>query len=322
MRYYSIQLFNDDGSVANTPDGKPAVWTSFVNGMTNLGALQVDIDVPVTTLATPIGAAMIKIWGVSLPTIGQAANFNGKLIKVYAGMQRGLPLANPTQAGLILQGVVQQAFGNWIDTNQWIEFIVTTNAQTALDQAQNITFTWPKGTAMGDAIKQTLAKAAPTYTATINTSSALVLSEDENGYYYSLGQFAQYVKETSAAIAGADSPGVDILVTETQFIVSDGSSPAKPTLISFQDLVGQPTWIAPGQIQVTTVMRADLQPLEYIKLPPSAVTLSPSDALVPADKSVFQGSFLIASARHVGNFRQPDAASWVTVFDCSPAAVQ
>ena len=30
---------------------------------------------------------------------------------------------------------------------------------------------------------------------------------------------------------------------------------------------------------------------------------------------VFQGQFTVAKVRHVGNFRQPDAASWITIID-------
>jgi hypothetical protein len=33
------------------------------------------------------------------------------------------------------------------------------------------------------------------------------------------------------------------------------------------------------------------------------------------DKSAFQGKFQISVARHIGNFRQPDASAWVSVFN-------
>ena len=34
--------------------------------------------------------------------------------------------------------------------------------------------------------------------------------------------------------------------------------------------------------------------------------------------SVFQGTFQLEMVRHVGNFRQPDAQSWITTFNAHP----
>ncbi len=314
MRYYTIQINNDDGSSF-------ATYTSFVGGQTDPGALQVELDIPVTTLANPQGAASIKIWGVSLQVVGQATNFNGKQLQLFAGMQKGLPLANPQQSGLILQGTIYQAFGNWIGVNQWVELIVVTNG-AELGQQLNISFTWPKGAQLGPAIQNTLQTALPGYTIDVNVSSKLVAAEDDHGFYRSPLQFAQYVKDVSIPILGGSYSGVEMLIQEKAVKVFDGTSPTSPQQIAFTDLIGQPTWIYPSTIQVTTVMRADLQPTAYIKLPQTQIAIAPSDPLVGLkDSSVFQGAFLITQMRHVGNFRQPDATSWVTTMNCSPAAM-
>lgn len=309
-RYYSIQILEPDGT-------QFALYTSFPNGKTDTGALQVEFDIPITTLATPIGAASVKIWGVPLQTIGQASDFNGKQMKVFAGMQKGLPLANPAQAGLILQGSINQSFGNWIGNNQWIEFVVVTNG-AMLDEQLNITLSWAKGATLASAIEQNLAVAAPTYSVVTAISDKLVLGADEHGYYTSMTQFAQYIKQVSANIIGGAYQGVDVLISEKTFKVFDGTTQADPFVINFNDLIGQPTWIDPGNIQVTTVMRADLEPTDYIKLPPGQVTTSASNQSQYRDKSVFQGAFMINEMRHIGNFRQADALAWITVMNCSP----
>lgn len=314
MRYYRIEITDTNGKTF-------AVFTSFVNGQTDLGALQVDFDIPVAPMAEPMGAASVKIWGVSLQQIGQASDFNGMNIKVFGGMQKGLPLANPAQAGLLVQGTIQQAFGNWVTTAQWIEFIIVTNGAATFDEELNITLNWPKGTSLASAIKNTIAAAAPSFKTNISISDKLVFPEDQHGYYQSMLQFAQYIKQTSSAIIGSGIgyQGVDIIISENTFTVFDGTTPTAPKNIEFFDLVGQPVWSAPDEIQVITAMRADLSISDYIKLPPSQVTVSPSDPLVPFDKSVFQGSFLIKAVRHVGSSRQPDGLAWITVFDCTPA---
>lgn len=312
MRYYRIEVSGDDGTVTNT-------YASFVNGATDLGALQVELDIMVTTQATPI-AASIKIWGVSLQTIAQASDFNGKQIKVYAGMQKGLPLANPAQAGLVVQGTIYQAFGNWVGTSQWVEFIVVTNG-AALGQKLNITMNWKKGAALADAIRQTLSIAAPDYKLNIAISAKLVLGSDETGVFQNMAQFAQYVKDTSIAILGKDDmtyQGVNILVAEKAFTIFDGTTQSAPKQIAFTDLIGQPTWIDPATIQVIAVMRADLSPGDYVQLPPAQTTTTAASQSQFRDKSVFQGAFLVSEVRHVGNFRQPDAQAWVTAMNCSP----
>ena len=100
MRYYSIQVNNSDGSPYRT-------FTSWVNSKTDPGAQQIEFDIPVSTLAIPDGAAIVKIVGVDLLTVAQGSDFNGKTIKVYGGFKPGLPLATLAserlQAGLLVR---------------------------------------------------------------------------------------------------------------------------------------------------------------------------------------------------------------------------
>lgn len=314
MRYYSIVLSDpESGAVKKS-------YASFVGGKNLPGALNVELDVPVVPFAIPYGSAFVKVWGVPLSDVGQASDLNGLAISVYAGMQKGLPLANPAQAGLIVQGYVFQAFGNWIRTEQSIDLNVQPQSGTIV-VPKNIVLNWAKGTKLSDAIAATLSTAFPEYSTSIAISENLVLPADEVGYFATVGQFATYLKAVSASIIGGSYQGVDVLLTEKTFKVWDGTSPTTPTTLAFQDMIGQPTWIDPLSVQVKLVMRADLSVGDYVKFPPALVTTNPgtTSPLVNA-KSVFQGTFQIGAVRHVGNFRQADAASWVTVVDAYSSA--
>jgi hypothetical protein len=311
VRYYTI-IISDAVSGAEIRR-----YTSFVNGKTITGALNIELDVPVVPFATPMGAAIVRVWGIALQEISQASDLNGKAIAVYAGMQKGLPLANPKQAGLIVQGFIFQAFGNWVLTDMTLDLIIQPSIGSAA-APKNIVLDWRAGTPLATAIAQTLSTAFPGYKQNISINPNLVLAHDEPGYYQSLIQFAQYVKQVSQNIIKGGYTGVDIVLTETSFSVYDGTTQKSPTLIAFNDLIGQPTWIESPVIQVRCVMRADLAVGDYVKLPPTLATNTPQSFSQFRSKSVFQGVFQIIQMRHVGNFRQPDAASWVTNIDAYP----
>jgi hypothetical protein len=328
MRYYRIEIAPADsapttsGGVETVIVTPPLVFTSLLgSGAPNPGALNVLLDVPAYFYAAPDGQASVQIWGIGLDQISQAANLNGRLCAVYAGMSKGLPLANPKQAGLIVQGTINQAFGNWINTDQTLDLILTPRVGSPNDPS-NIVLNWPKGTQLSAAIQSALSTAFPNLTPKISISPNLVLSNDEWGFYPSLQEFAAYVKSVSKNIIGGTYPGVDIAISESTFVVSDASTPKTPTLLAFQDFIGQPTWIDPATIQFKMVMRADLALGDFVKFPPALATQSPSSASRFVNpKLTFQGVFLLTSVRHVGNFRQSDAASWVTVFEASTQPV-
>lgn len=310
MRYYKIDITNlESGTVERT-------FTSFLHNINLAGALNIEIDMPVSPFATPAGAGLVRIWGISLKDISQSSDFNNKGITVYGGMQKGLPLANPAQSGLLFQGQIYQCYGNWIGTDQTLDFVIQTSTGT-IAEPKNLSFNWKKGTKLADAIATTLKAAFPKYKQEIKINDKLVLPSDQPGYYSTITQFAQYIKQVSQTIIGGDYPGVDMNVTQTTLKVYDGSSPNSPKEISFKDLIGQPTWLDPLTIQYKTVMRADLKIDDYIKFPTNTVAISSAGGRSPQinAKSVFQGTFRIRNVRHVGNFRARDAGAWVTVYD-------
>lgn len=311
MRYYKIEI----------EGGK--TYESFSNGKNLPGALNVELDIPVIAYDLPMGGALVRIWGISLQEISQAQDNNNKSIKVFAGFQKGLPLANPSQAGLILQGYIFQSYGNWIGTDQTLDFIVLAGSAPAskAQPARNLAFNWKSGTKLKDAIQTTLTTAYPGFTADINIDDKLVLPNDAPGFYTSLTQFSQYVRQVSRAIIGGETyQGVSITLQEKKFAVFDGTAANNNTKqIDFKDLIGQPTWINAPSIQFKCAMRADLKVGEVVKLPKTQVTnSSAAQSSLVNQKVAFQGDFQISSMRHVGNFRQGDASAWVTVLEAFP----
>jgi len=309
LRYYEI-IFQDPG----TGDQIGKSITTMPNGKFDPNYLNVELDIPVVEMALPVGSAFVRLWGISIAAISQGFNFNGVRILVFGGMSKGLPLSNPKQQGLLLQGVIQNAFGNWQGTTQTLDMIVQFDGGTIADE-KNLVLAWGAGTKLADAIKATLSIAFPSYTYNINISDNLVLGHDAPGYYQTIGQFASYVKQASQDIIGGNYQGVSITIRSGTFYVYDGTTPTAPTPIAFVDLIGQPTWLSLFQINFKTAMRGDIAVGDYIQMPPGQSTLSQKSYSQFKQGSVFAGVFQVDKIRHVGNARQPTADAWVTVFD-------
>lgn len=321
-RYYAIVLTNPKtgapiaskalAGLGNTG----ATYTSFVGGKTLVGALNVEIDVPVAPFATPFGSATVTIWGVPLSEVSQANDLNGSAISVYGGMQAGLPLANPKQSGLLVSGYVFQAYGNWIGTEQTLNLVISPVATTMTPP--NLVLSWKKGTTLASAIDATLKAAYPTLKTSIAISPNLVVANDVTAPFGSLVELAQFIKARSAEVVGGDYRGVDVRLTQGTFYVYDGTTQSTPTALAFADMIGQPTWIDPATVQAKFVMRADISVGDFVTFPKTPVVANPgSTSPLINPRLTFQGSFMIVRERHVGNYRQSDASSWVTVVDAA-----
>jgi hypothetical protein len=231
-----------------------------------------------------------------------------------------LPLNNPKQSGLIFSGNIWQCFGNWQGTVMTLDFVIYGSGAAAA-QKSNISFDWKAGTPLADAIATTLTTAFPTVKQNIQISPKLILSHDEPGVYLSLPAFAQMLRAISAGLVGDNYEGIDIVLANNTFTVFDGTSQKNPTQLAFQDLIGQPTWIFPYTIQFVCPMRADLSVNDYVTMPrgllgvPGAVVTTPASQPQYRQQSAFSGVFWIKQVHHLGNFRQPDGVSWVTIFN-------
>jgi hypothetical protein len=300
-------------------------FTSFVNGKTDPGALNIEFDFPVYGYDQPQGQALIRVWGIGLGMIGQAANLNGQNFILRAGMQKGLPLANPLQAGIIAQGSIFQCFGNWSGVNQSLDLIIYPGAAGP----QDIAFVWPPGVPLNVSLRAALSQIKPAYALNVdNISPNLRQLSLEAGHYDSLQTFADHVQQISEKIGkpiyGADYDGVKLTIVGSTIYASDGTGTARIVPIEFRDMIGQPTWLEPAKVSFKCVLRSDINVTDLIKFPaeiqlPYALTsvgaVTGSATGVPAStKSAFQGTFEVTEMHHFANLRQPDAESWNTSF--------
>lgn len=317
MRFYKIEISDPASGTV-----KQAYTSANADGSTNPAALDIELNVPVFPFATPGGGAYARVWGIPLQQISQASDLNGQSIKITVGMAKGLPLANPKQQGLIVNGTIFPAFGNWIDTDQTLDLIIAPPFGTP-DQPTPIVHSWKKGAPLADVISQTLKTAFPTFKANVQVSSNLQLPADDLSIYPSVAPYATYLRTMSQRVNAAQKgyQGINLTVVGDTINVYDGSAPLGTTVtIAFQDLIGQPTWIGLNTLQANTVMRGDLTVGQMITMPPTITTNTSQSASQFRQNSGFQGTFMITSLRHIGRFRQETAKDWLTVIEAVSGA--
>ena len=321
MRSYTLTITDSvTGAPIKGADGVDfGPYTSLLpNGDTNQGALNIEFDIPISTFNAPVGAAYIKVWGVSLTTLGQSSNFNGARLQLTAGMARGLPLANTQKAPtVILDGIIQQAFGNWQGTQQTLDFVVIGNYGT-YNNPVNLPFVWSKGQQLAEAAAISLAIGFPQADIEVNTTTDISLPYDmQSAQYQTVNQLSEYISNVSRDIVGTDYEGLLIVATANGFKVFDSTQTQPAVQIQFTDLIGQPTWIGFNTINFKTVLRGDIIPSSTIAMPlyQGLQTTLPQSFSQYRDRSTFQGNFFVTSVRHLGHFRQRPADSWCTVIE-------
>jgi hypothetical protein len=238
-------------------------------------------------------------------------------------MSPGLPLANPTQARLLVKGYVWQCFANWqgLEQNVVLEIIPTP------PQPLNLTLNWPAGMLLATAIQNTFTTALPSAQFEIGLSPRLVLNHDELGIYGSIEELSTFLNSISRRIiTDAGYPGVTVTydgATLRAFDLPNSSNElakSPPIHIDFKDLIGQPSWIRPRVISAKMVMRGDLEIGGEVVLPRTLVTTTTTAQtnLVgnPANNLNFGGDkYIVTSLHHYGNFRQADSSAWCSVIE-------
>ena len=299
-------------------------WTSHPNGSYDPGALLVEFDFFSFLSADSQGLSTVTIHGVSLQDLLQAQQFAGMQISVKGGMMAGLPLADPKQAGTILQGTIFQSFGNWVGTEMTLDLVVNFSSYTYSNPGQ-IVLNWPANTSLKAALTSCLNVAYPTLPNKVLIGDFYTLAHDTLAFYPTIAQLASHIRSITATI---QPPGVDITIQPDKTILAfDGTqNSGTPIPIAFDDLIGQPTWIDVNTISIMTVMRGDIQVGNVLSLPqglgaPGSVqTTAASQPSLLKYRTAFTGNFLVQSVRQIGNFRDPNGASWSTVFTCATQA--
>jgi hypothetical protein len=175
---------------------------------------------------------------------------------------------------------------------------------------------------LSSAMQETLSKAFPQ--ASINTliSSGLKLPYQDAGVHQSVEQYIGYINKISHSILGTKNYlGVNISSFSKTINVWDGTSPVSEGEITFLDLIGQPTWIGVNMVSVKTVLRCDLRVGSRVTIPQTLMGVQ-SDAILPmAPASAqrtnlsFTGTFIVRRVLYIGDFRNPDGASWSTNYE-------
>jgi hypothetical protein len=333
MRYYDLEIF----TLANSESIPLAKYTSLIQGntvnsyrgqTTNPNALNIEFDVGIAPSSDPTQNSYVRVHGIPLKDLTQASNFNGAQLRISGGMWKGLPLANYTQSGVLVAGIILQAFGNWQGTLQTIDFIVSSSS-TYYGEQKNLVLEWRKDKKLADALQVCLQRAYPDAEIQINISDRLIASADLIEVVPNIRALANYIYRISKnIIKDVAYNGVAIVFPQTdpnkgniRAYDNVAYSPPKPKQINFQDLIGQPTWIRFGTMTFKTVLRADLAVGDYITMPAQASLLqvtTPQSYSQDRQRSVFEGKFEIGNIRHVGNYRMKSADSWVTIIQASP----
>jgi len=354
MRFYRIEITDPEGRadplIFTSWRERNYFPGSLFGTSTDFGALNVLFDLQTLPFSTPRGYSMVEIWGIPLSVISGSSNLNNRNITIYGGFKPGLPLATQAsayQAGPILQGYIYQAFGNWIGTQMTLNLVVSPGIRVSTQSQPNTAFQtsviaptappigsnsfpingrfyMPPGMPVSTAIRNFLTAAMPNFTiASISINPDFTQPHPIAGVYLTMSQFNQWLNNFSRNIVGGNYSGISIRVEQGNRIIVDDNSPPSQTInISYLDLIGQPTWIEPFKIQVKCPMRADLQVNYNVVMPRGFYSILPSQPASPRifperSRSVQQGTYTITELRHVGNFRQPDASSWVTVITCA-----
>jgi hypothetical protein len=324
MRYYSIEI-TDQAGLPVSINGKPVAFGSHdLHGNVFRGALNIEFDLPVVTADIPAGNGYLKIWGIDLSTLNLASTLNSKNITISAGMRAGLPLANeqvaasPMRSGILFQGTIFQAFGNWQGTEQSLDLIVTTHLSAAPQVApvknKPIVFSCPLGGSFQSSISQAMAAAG--ITSKISVSPLLTPAEPIIFQAGGINNFARSLMDQSQRIVNNPNYlGVKASKTVYGYQFSDNTTPGAPIGVFFNDLIGQPTWLDLLTVQMRLVLRSDITVMATVLMPP-AISLNKSKVFgVVKNNIAFTGTGWVQSVRHIGNFRQQDANSWVTVVD-------
>ncbi len=343
MRYYDIRITKPSGELVRSASFARlgltnTTFTSVINGRNLPGALAVEINVPAAHYHAFEGGSYVRIWGLSIRELSQSNDLSNCRIVVKAGMSRGLPLAKPQQSGIIAQGKIFQAFGNWVGTDQSLDLQMLP-ADTGTQAApKNYSFVWQANTPLREAIETTLAAAMPGQRPTIAISDQLKMAAPQWGIFGMLQDFAKAISQLTTQsqfngirqLSGATYQGVKIIVKDNRVLVYDGTvdysanTYVRPKAIAFEDMIGQPTWISPTEVNFKTVMRADVSVGDYVRLSPQLTppyVLTSPGAAIPGAPSrndlTFRGTFKVTRMQHFGHSRQPDAASWCTSFNAA-----
>jgi hypothetical protein len=252
MRFYRITITDSEGKpiqlnsfgsgplggpgagIGSGAQSQPGVITSLMsNGMTNPAALNIELDIASYQLHQ-VGdvKSYVRIWGLGLRDISSALNLNytdpsdmktAKRIKVEGGMAKGYPLAKVDQQGVLAEGLIYQAFGNWVGTDMTLDLILAnggTGGTGSTAAPVNYSFTWAKGEQLSALCNRVL-KQMNNLDVNLSLSQARVAPQDYSGTYGSLEDFAGWVQRTTQGQLGDTDQGVAVVISRKRVHVME-----------------------------------------------------------------------------------------------------
>jgi len=311
MRFYDIKIYDP---ISKQP--RLLYGTTKADGSYDPSALRVYFEIPFYNSSEPAGMAYVKIYGVNYIDIKQSAQITNGRITMLGGMFKGLPLVNTQQQGTLLEGSIYQAFGNWQGNEISLDLVAQPPSGTEENPIQ-VNFIWKKGENLSDLVARVLTSAYPGKQVAGNYSSSLITNENIQGYYYTLNQFARWVKEASQNLNPNKSYlGAQITQVPSGFKIYDGSSKENPKQLDFKDFIGNATYTKIDTINFKLVLRADLMVGDFVRMPKESNIANVVNSFTQfRDKIAFKNIFIISSIRHLGDSRQTSAESWCSVVD-------
>jgi hypothetical protein len=324
MRFYDITI--------TPPIESPEAFSAFsfssqtTPGIDNYSALRVDLDFFQQPYHQPSSNGHVKIWGVDLNKLNNTADFNPilvnkklqyKQIYIQIGMSKGLPFANPKQAGFAVQGSIIQAFATWQGTEVGLDLVFVPSNVNPNAQA-NIPAIWQKDTELTDIVTTALKTAYPNTPVTGSFSAGLKWTEPTQSQNFNLINFAQTINSMSRKMLNKTGYlGASIISNTQGFLLTDnGITATEAKQITFTDIIGSVTWIDAAMIQVKVVMRADINVGDYILFQTNTPVLNVVNNNSQARNNIsFKGTFWVTRIHHMGSSRQTDGNAWVTVID-------
>ncbi|WP_105269281.1 hypothetical protein [Escherichia sp. MOD1-EC6163] len=323
MRYYKLIITKPDTQQPPVDKNNNKIGP-FDSSKTPGCALHIEFDVTVVGYDVTTSGTMLALYGLPMSMLTQAVNLKGCLVSLYAGFTDGLPLANKSQQGEIINGEVLAAYGNWIGTNQSLNLIINPTPTRTIDGKMiSICGYGKKGETLGNVLTRVLCDAFPDKKIECTISDNLILSEDEPIVYKNITSLAAAIRSWSLNIIRDERyTGVRITVQSGTIRIFDNTKSSSPKKIEAWELLGQPTWSAPLEMTFKCPLRGDICCGDIVSLPErmfsgtssilmSAITQSSAltNSLV-----TFSGLFQITSVRHIGSFLTADGDAWVTVF--------
>jgi hypothetical protein len=167
-------------------------------------------------------------------------------------------------------------------------------------------------------IKQTSVSLMSGSQGAAGTMSSLVSALAQGSQDAGLQTLADALKAAGQSSPGSDTyRGIQAFIRCQRIIVTD-NNPVNglemgPTL-KFEELIGQPTWIAADTITFMTPMRADIYPPLLVTLPQALQTVAPGAGRVPLvapSMSInFSGPCQLTQVTYNGDSRHPEGSSW------------